>query len=174
MAITASIHFTSPSFSPLFYPKTHGSFLSPFSQPQNSIRKLDCCSFLSVCSRQNSPCAVNLNSRIVKAQASLQGEPIVPPFNVLITGSTKGQSLCFWVSLSFELLWFLRFCFANLVLLFRVFFFFFEILVRSHRIKRPDWVLKLGNGFEIVHSFLKNSVTKVFLEFVLLQYHIES
>ncbi|KAG6630814.1 hypothetical protein I3843_13G038300 [Carya illinoinensis] len=90
MAITASIHFTSPSFSPLFYPKTHGSFLSPFSQPQNSIRKLDCCSFLSVCSRQNSPCAVNLNSRIVKAQASLQGEPIVPPFNVLITGSTKG------------------------------------------------------------------------------------
>ncbi|KAG2672517.1 hypothetical protein I3760_13G045400 [Carya illinoinensis] len=93
MAITASIHFTSPSFSPLFYPKTHGSFLSPFSQPQNSIRKLDCCSFLSVCSRQNSLCAVNLNSRIVKAQASLQGEPIVPPFNVLITGSTKAERI---------------------------------------------------------------------------------
>ncbi|KAF5446380.1 hypothetical protein F2P56_032014 [Juglans regia] len=90
MAITPSLHFTSPSLSPLFSPKTHSSFIYPFSQPQNSIRKLHCCSFLNVCSRQNSPCAVNLNSRIVKAQASLQGEPMVPPFNVLITGSTKG------------------------------------------------------------------------------------
>lgn len=125
MAIAPSLHLTSPSLSSLFSPKTHGFFLSPFSQPQCSVRKLDRCSFLDDCSRQNSPCAVNMNSRIVKVQASLQGEPINPPYNVLITGSTKGQPLRFRVSLSFELLlvfffFFLRFCFANVVLFFWV------------------------------------------------------
>lgn len=33
---------------------------------------------------------MNLNSRTIKAEASVDREPMVPPYNVLITGSTKG------------------------------------------------------------------------------------
>ncbi|XP_062175123.1 chlorophyll(ide) b reductase NOL, chloroplastic isoform X3 [Alnus glutinosa] len=95
MAITPSLHSTSPSLSPLLSPKTHHSFLFPFSQPHLPIRKFDRYTFLTVGPRHNlhlslRPCAVNLNSQTIKAEASVNREPMVPPYNVLITGSTKG------------------------------------------------------------------------------------
>ncbi|XP_062175124.1 chlorophyll(ide) b reductase NOL, chloroplastic isoform X4 [Alnus glutinosa] len=96
MAITPSLHSTSPSLSPLLSPKTHHSFLFPFSQPHLPIRKFDRYTFLTVGPRHNlhlslRPCAVNLNSQTIKAEASVNREPMVPPYNVLITGSTKAE-----------------------------------------------------------------------------------
>ena len=100
MAISPSLYSTSSSLSPLLFPKIHHSFLFPFSQPHLTIRKFDRYTFLTVGSRQNlhlslRPCAVNLNSQTIKAEASVNREPMVPPYNVLITGSTKGLVLGF-------------------------------------------------------------------------------
>uniref|UniRef100_A0A2N9IMQ0 Chlorophyll(Ide) b reductase NOL, chloroplastic n=1 Tax=Fagus sylvatica TaxID=28930 RepID=A0A2N9IMQ0_FAGSY len=85
MAITPSL-----LSSPLLSSKSHHSFLSPFSQP-HSIHRY---TFLSVSSRQNlRPFAVNFNSQTqaIKAESSsATTEPMLPPYNVLITGSTKG------------------------------------------------------------------------------------
>ena len=88
MAITPSL-----LSSPLLSSKSHHSFLSPFSQP-HSIHRY---TFLSVSCRQNlRPFAVNFNSQTqaIKAESSsATTEPMLPPYNVLITGSTKGQFL---------------------------------------------------------------------------------
>lgn len=95
MAMTPYPHFTTfPSLSsPLHFSKPNHS---PFSHPPYlSTPQFNRCTFLSVSSRQNQkPFAVNFNSQIVNAESSSTSntrEPMLPPYNVLITGSTKGQ-----------------------------------------------------------------------------------
>ncbi|KAF3954201.1 hypothetical protein CMV_020426 [Castanea mollissima] len=94
MAMTPYPHFTTfPSLSsPLLFSKPNHS---PFSQPPYlSTPQFNRYTFLSVSSRQNQkPFAVNFNSQIVNAESSSTSntrEPMLPPYNVLITGSTKG------------------------------------------------------------------------------------
>ncbi|XP_065621873.1 chlorophyll(ide) b reductase NOL, chloroplastic isoform X3 [Quercus suber] len=94
MAMTPYLHFTTfPSLSsPLLFCKPHHP---PFSQPPYlSTLQFNRYTFLSVSSRQNQkPFAVNFSSQIVNAESSSSSntrEPMRPPYNVLITGSTKG------------------------------------------------------------------------------------
>ncbi|XP_030965890.1 chlorophyll(ide) b reductase NOL, chloroplastic isoform X2 [Quercus lobata] len=94
MAMTPYLHFTTfPSLSsPLLFSKPHHP---PFSQPPYlSTPQFNRYTFLSVSSRQNQkPFAVNFSSQIVCAESSSSSntrEPMLPPYNVLITGSTKG------------------------------------------------------------------------------------
>ncbi|KAK4552060.1 hypothetical protein RGQ29_032206 [Quercus rubra] len=94
MAMTPYLHFTTfPSISsPLLFSKPHHS---PFTQPPYlSAPQFNRYTFLSVSSRQNQkPFAVNFSSQIVYAESSSSSntrEPMLPPYNVLITGSTKG------------------------------------------------------------------------------------
>ncbi|KAL6289122.1 hypothetical protein ACE6H2_006632 [Prunus campanulata] len=93
MAITTSI--SSPSLSPLLFPKTHHTYFPRLDSHPNFC-KFDRCCLPTVSSRQN-PLRLSssgtwvLNASLVRAEASGNGrEPMVPPYNVLITGSTKG------------------------------------------------------------------------------------
>ncbi|CAL2238845.1 unnamed protein product [Prunus armeniaca] len=93
MAITASI--SSPSLSPLLFSKTHHTYF-PRLDPHHNFCKFNRCCLQTVSSRQNPLCLSSsgtwvLNASLVRAEASGNGrEPMVPPYNVLITGSTKG------------------------------------------------------------------------------------
>ncbi|KAJ9709448.1 hypothetical protein PVL29_001093 [Vitis rotundifolia] len=88
MAITASVSFLSPSPSPsrLFCPQNHNPLSQPFfSLPFHSL------AFPTFASPQKrlKPAAIPKNIT-PSAQASNDSAPMLPPYNVLITGSTKG------------------------------------------------------------------------------------
>ncbi|KAL6289113.1 hypothetical protein ACE6H2_006623 [Prunus campanulata] len=93
MAITTSI--SSPSLSPLLFSKTHHIYFPRLDSHPNFC-KFDRCCLPTVSSRQNPLCLSSsgtwvLNASLVRAEASGNGrESMVPPYNVLITGSTKG------------------------------------------------------------------------------------
>lgn len=95
MVMTASLHVPSPSLFPLLSSKT-SHFLSSCPSEQNPLSQNSYhCSFPTVSSRQSSHLSTFgkwvLNSQTVRPQASLDNkEAMVPPYNVLITGSTKG------------------------------------------------------------------------------------
>lgn len=92
------------SSSSLFFPAPfishnhHGFFFSP----PSGIRRLSLCKLESFsrsigCSREVSNIPTNgvvkWNSVSIKAEGLQQTEPMVPPYNVLITGSTKGVTV---------------------------------------------------------------------------------
>ncbi|XP_008231784.1 PREDICTED: chlorophyll(ide) b reductase NOL, chloroplastic [Prunus mume] len=93
MAVTTSISCL--SLSPLLFSKTHHTYF-PRLNPHPNFCKFDRCCLQTVSSRQNPLCLSSsgtwvLNASLVRAEASGNGrEPMVPPYNVLITGSTKG------------------------------------------------------------------------------------
>ncbi|KAG7016360.1 Chlorophyll(ide) b reductase NOL, chloroplastic, partial [Cucurbita argyrosperma subsp. argyrosperma] len=93
------------SSSSLFFPATfishnhHGFFFSP----PSGIRRLSLCKLESFsrsigCSREvfniRTSGVVKWNSVSIKAEGFQQTEPMVPPYNVLITGSTKESGHC--------------------------------------------------------------------------------
>ncbi|XP_019076852.1 chlorophyll(ide) b reductase NOL, chloroplastic isoform X4 [Vitis vinifera] len=86
MAITASVSFLSPSPSRLFCLQNH----NPLSQPLFSL-PFHSHAFLTFASPQKrlKPTAIPKNIT-PSAQASNDSAPMLPPYNVLITGSTKG------------------------------------------------------------------------------------
>ncbi|BBG96799.1 NYC1-like protein, partial [Prunus dulcis] len=89
MAVTTSI--SSPSLSPLLFSKTHHTYFPRLDEHPNFC-KFDRCCLQTVSSRQNPLCLSSsgtwvLNASLVRAEASGNGrEPMVPPYNVLITG----------------------------------------------------------------------------------------
>lgn len=86
MAITASVSFLSPSPSRLFCLQNH----NPLSQPLFSLQ-IHSHAFPTFASPQKrlKPTAIPKNIT-PSAQASNDSAPMLPPYNVLITGSTKG------------------------------------------------------------------------------------
>ncbi|KGN46061.1 chlorophyll(ide) b reductase NOL, chloroplastic isoform X1 [Cucumis sativus] len=86
---SSSLLFTSP-----FIAHNHGFFISPPSQSRLSLHKFRSFSLSIPPSRKisNIPTnsVVNSNSVSTKPEEFQQKEPMVPPYNVLITGSTKG------------------------------------------------------------------------------------
>ncbi|KAA8537064.1 hypothetical protein F0562_029542 [Nyssa sinensis] len=100
MAISpaASFRFQTQLPSPLFPAKNH-EFLFSLPRPRVSHQNFKSCCLLTVGSRQNSLNSVESgatlisNTATIRAEASSSSpnkEPMVPPYNVLITGSTKG------------------------------------------------------------------------------------
>lgn len=89
MAITASVSFLSPSPSRLFCLQNH----NPLSQPLFSL-PFHSHAFPTFASpkKRLKPTAIPQNIT-PSAQASNDSAPMLPPYNVLITGSTKGS--CF-------------------------------------------------------------------------------
>lgn len=121
MAMTPYLHFTTfPSISsPLLFSKPHHS---PFTQPPYLFApQFNRYTFLSVSSRQNQkPFAVNFSSQIVYAESSSSSntrEPMLPPYNVLITGSTKGQLFLKLMTVSFFFYFFNGFFCASALLI---------------------------------------------------------
>lgn len=112
MAITTSI--SSPSLSPLLFSKTHRTYF-PRLDPHHNFCKFNRCCLQTVSSRQNPLCLSSsgtwvLNASLVRAEASGNGrEPMVPPYNVLITGSTKGRlhSFVFFSSHGYDFMGFM-------------------------------------------------------------------
>lgn len=110
MAITTSI--SSPSLSPLLFSKTHHTYFPRLDSHPNFC-KFDRCCLPTVSSRQNPLCLSSsgtwvLNASLVRAEASGNGrEPMIPPYNVLITGSTKGRRHSF--VFFFSQIWFYGF-----------------------------------------------------------------
>ncbi|KAI4332829.1 hypothetical protein L6164_017706 [Bauhinia variegata] len=96
MATTAPLHRPPPILSSHSPSAKHHYILSPFSEAHTYYPKFNGHSFPTVLSRQFScfprRCALrNLNpSSSLVTMASANTEPMVPPYNVLITGSTKG------------------------------------------------------------------------------------
>ncbi|CAK9313342.1 unnamed protein product [Citrullus colocynthis] len=90
----ASASSSSLLFPSLLVTHNHGFFFSPPSRIRLSLYKLESFSRSVARSRDisNIPTngVVNLNSVSTNAEESQQREPMVPPYNVLITGSTKG------------------------------------------------------------------------------------
>ncbi|KAL6349806.1 hypothetical protein AAG906_001693 [Vitis piasezkii] len=86
MAITASVSFLSPSPSRLFCLQNHNSLSQPlFSLPFHSH------AFPTFASPQKRLKSTAIPQNITpSAQASNDSAPMLPPYNVLITGSTKG------------------------------------------------------------------------------------
>lgn len=88
---SSSLLFPSP-----FFFRNHGLFFSPPSGLRLSICKSESYSLSIGRSREVSNIprngGVNSNSASIKAEVFQQREPMVPPYNVLITGSTKGAA----------------------------------------------------------------------------------
>lgn len=85
MAINAST--CSPA---LLYSKSYHALSFPRSDPHPSFPKFDRCSFST--SRQNHPPSLSTNASLLRAKAHENTrQPMLPPYNVLITGSTKGH-----------------------------------------------------------------------------------
>lgn len=85
MAINAST--CSPA---LLSSKSDHAFSFPRSDPHPSFPKFDRCSFPT--SRQSHPPSLSTNASLLRAKASENTrQPMLPPYNVLITGSTKGH-----------------------------------------------------------------------------------
>ncbi|TQD82727.1 hypothetical protein C1H46_031696 [Malus baccata] len=88
---------TCASSPPLLSSKSHHSNPPRF-HPHPNFPKFDRCSFPTVSWRQNLGSLSTSDSRLVRASASASDsgsdsesrEPMLPPYNVLITGSTKG------------------------------------------------------------------------------------
>lgn len=101
---------TCASIPPLLSSKSHHSNPPRF-HPHPNFPKFERCSFPTVSWRQNLGSLSTSNSRLVRASASDSGsnsesrEPKLPPYNVLITGSTKGHSLFFRVFFFFDKYW---------------------------------------------------------------------
>ncbi|CAN6697427.1 unnamed protein product [Malus baccata var. baccata] len=91
---------TCASSPPLLSSKSHHSNPPRF-HPHPNFPKFDRCSFPTVSWRQNIGSLSTSDSRLVRASASASDsgsdsesrEPMLPPYNVLITGSTKGYAL---------------------------------------------------------------------------------
>lgn len=100
---------TCASIPPLLSSKSHHSNPPRF-HPHPNFPKFDRCSFPTVSWRQNLGSLSTSDSRLVRASASASDsgsdsesrEPMLPPYNVLITGSTKGHSLFFRVFFFFR------------------------------------------------------------------------
>ncbi|KAF3434350.1 hypothetical protein FNV43_RR25453 [Rhamnella rubrinervis] len=95
MAMTASLHVPSPFPFPLLPSKTSHFLSSPLPEPNPYSRGFYRCSFPTVSNRQVPHLSISgkwvLNSLTVRSEGSLGNrQPMVPPYNVLITGSTKG------------------------------------------------------------------------------------
>ncbi|XP_059652847.1 chlorophyll(ide) b reductase NOL, chloroplastic isoform X5 [Cornus florida] len=99
MAIsTAFSHFHSPLLSPLLPAKHHENLFPSLSQPSVSHHKFDRCGLLNVGSRQKPLNSVDSGVNLIsdppptsgEDSSSVSTEPMVPPYNVLITGSSKG------------------------------------------------------------------------------------
>ncbi|KAM2851927.1 hypothetical protein PS2_027979 [Malus domestica] len=103
---------TCASSPPLLSSKPHHSNPPRF-HPHPNFPKFDRCSFPTVSWRQNLGSLSTSDSRLVRASASASDsgsdsesrEPMLPPYNVLITGSTKGRSLFFRVFFFFDKYW---------------------------------------------------------------------
>lgn len=95
---SSSLLLTSP-----FISHNHGFFISPSSQIRLSLYKFKSFTLSIPRSRKisNIPAnsLVNSNSVSPKPEEFQQKEPMVPPYNVLITGSTKGLLLVFLSSI---------------------------------------------------------------------------
>ncbi|XP_062091646.1 chlorophyll(ide) b reductase NOL, chloroplastic [Humulus lupulus] len=93
MTMASSLNLSSsPSLSPLFSSKTHQFFCHPLLQNNPFLRYSHrYAASLTVASRLSLSRSGGSGSDQVRAQASsTEGESSVPPYNVLITGSTKG------------------------------------------------------------------------------------
>ncbi|KAF3434345.1 hypothetical protein FNV43_RR25448 [Rhamnella rubrinervis] len=95
MAMTASLHVPSPFPFPPLPSKTSHFLSSPLPEPNPYSRSFYRCSFPTVSNRQVPHLSISgkwvLNSLTVRSEGSLGNrQPMVPPYNVLITGSTKG------------------------------------------------------------------------------------
>ncbi|XP_057979952.1 chlorophyll(ide) b reductase NOL, chloroplastic [Malania oleifera] len=91
MAIAAAsfLHCPSPSLSSFFFSERSGAFPSPLNRPRVPRPPDGRWGFSTpIVSRRNPLHPSSGNG--IRAEASSAGEPMVPPYNVLITGSTKG------------------------------------------------------------------------------------
>lgn len=120
MAMASSLNLSSsPSLSPLFSTKTHHFYSSPLFVNNPFLHNLHRCGSLTTVASRQIPLGVSRSSpEVLRAQASLdEREPMVPPYNVLITGSTKGIS--FSIVQLLNLMWVLDmgFSFFDLILI---------------------------------------------------------
>lgn len=93
-AASLSFHPVYSRISPLPTPSQHQTYVSLLCHPPFTSR----CSLLTVGSRQKtfgfcSVTRIRSPSPLMRANASVNREPMMPPYNVLITGSTKGPFL---------------------------------------------------------------------------------
>lgn len=93
MAASASPHF----YSTLLSHRTRKLVSFHLPEPCNPPRQSARCSVSLSCSRQSAKRPRNMHFRptISMAEAPSNRESMVPPYNVLITGSTKGRRLAF-------------------------------------------------------------------------------
>ncbi|KAJ7949464.1 chlorophyll(Ide) b reductase NOL, chloroplastic-like [Quillaja saponaria] len=95
MATTLSLHFPCQSLCFQSASRNNELFPSSFREAHVSDKNFDRYRFLTVTSRRNfyHPTLFalnNLSAPTSTAKASVSREPMVPPYNILITGSTKG------------------------------------------------------------------------------------
>ncbi|XP_060675930.1 uncharacterized protein LOC112489462 [Ziziphus jujuba] len=97
------LHLPSPSFFPLLSSKTCHSLPSPLSQQYPYSHSLYHSTFPTVSSRQTPPHRLMsmygkwvFNSLTVRSESepSINREPMLPPYHVLITGPTKETRYC--------------------------------------------------------------------------------
>ncbi|XP_024026258.1 chlorophyll(ide) b reductase NOL, chloroplastic isoform X1 [Morus notabilis] len=89
--VSTSLHSPSPFLSPLLSSKTktHQSFDFLTFQKNPFLPNFRRCRFLSISSRQN-PTGLSTVVRLRASASMAERQPMEPPFNVLITGSSKG------------------------------------------------------------------------------------